>query len=84
MIGKSGIMSQMKQQWLIGIDEAGEKVWETFARGCLVFLEFTKEMPTTCTVPVNKFSFTAFATCVSELPHLLICKSKEGVNSLLC
>jgi hypothetical protein len=41
-------------KWLIGIDEVGEKVWETFARGCLVFLEFTKEMATTCTVPVRK------------------------------
>ncbi|MCA9366394.1 hypothetical protein KC722_02330 [Candidatus Kaiserbacteria bacterium] len=26
----------------VGVDEVGEKVWETFARGCLLFLEATK------------------------------------------
>jgi hypothetical protein len=46
----------MEYKWLIGIDEAGEKVWETFARGCLAFFEFAKEMSTTCTVPVRKGS----------------------------
>ncbi len=28
-----------KFKYIIGIDEAGEKCWEYFARGCLVFSE---------------------------------------------
>lgn len=33
----------MKSKLLVGIDEAGEKVWETFARPCHIFSEYLKE-----------------------------------------
>jgi len=29
----------MKFEYVVGIDEAGEKAWEAFARSCLIFLE---------------------------------------------
>jgi len=37
-----GILLSIMKDWIIGVDEAGEKAWEAFARGCLVFLEVTK------------------------------------------
>ena len=33
----------MKSKWLVGLDEAGEKAWEAFARPCLVFSEYLEE-----------------------------------------
>ena len=41
-------------KYVIGIDEAGETVGETVARGYLGFLELAKEIVTTGTVPVRK------------------------------
>ena len=42
-----GIVIYMKK-WLVGIDEAGEKVWETFARGCQLFWKNSDNLNSFC------------------------------------
>jgi hypothetical protein len=61
ILNKENVQRKPSQSWIIGIHEAGETVWETVARGCLTFLEFTKEMATTCTVHVRKGSACCYA-----------------------
>ena len=33
----------MKPEWIVGVDEAGEKAWEAFARPCQVVSEYLEE-----------------------------------------
>ena len=38
-----GYEKETMEQWIAGVDEAGEKAWEAFARPCQIVLEALAE-----------------------------------------